>query len=594
MTEKNKDEKISKEGMEKMNKIKDLLEKFKDKLVNKFDKYIAGVSLLPPQKDDKGNVEQDKINVLVMVDDSDSHNQSKNDLKEKLEKKISKIASEVDKTISPEVMIYTELWQACYDGRSEILQLIATSAPIYETGMLSAVKISEVHKTMVLKKFEKYIVSYVLAGSIVQGRATKESDIDVFVVIDDTDVKKMTRAELKDKLRAIIIGMGVEAGEMTGIRNKLNIQVYILTDFWESIKEANPVIFTFLRDGVPFYDRGIFMPWKHLLKMGKIKPSSEAIEMYMGTGEQMLQRVEMKLKEIGMEDIFYALLTPSQAAIMMQGMSPPTPKETPEVMRDLFVKKLKLLEPEYVKIISNVIQLRKELEHGTKKQVSGKELDKIISDANKYLKRIKKLFTEIETTKESENIINMYDTVMTITRDILKSEGIDKIKDENISKLFKEHIISKAQVPEKYLRILNDIIKAKKQYEEGKISKTECQNVLKKTNEFVRNMVEFIQRKKLNEIDNLKIKVKYEDKKGEVILLENKILITKDINSDNKELFVAEVNDKGKIGIAKKIKAEEMEKEFKEIKSKSKLSVDQKLFDALCEIFGKDMEIILE
>jgi predicted nucleotidyltransferase len=123
-----------------------------------------------------------------------------------------------------------------------------------------------------LQFIEKYIVAYVLAGSIVQGKATPESDIDVFIVIDDTDVKRMTRAELKDKLRAIIIGMGVQAGEITGIRNKINIQVYILTDFWESIKEAHPVIFTFLRDGVPFYDRGIFMPWKQLLKMGRIKP----------------------------------------------------------------------------------------------------------------------------------------------------------------------------------------------------------------------------------------------------------------------------------------------------------------------------------
>ncbi len=34
----------------------------------------------------------------------------------------------------------------------------------------------------------------------------------------------MTRVELKDKLRAIIIGMGIEAGDMTGIKNKLNIQ----------------------------------------------------------------------------------------------------------------------------------------------------------------------------------------------------------------------------------------------------------------------------------------------------------------------------------------------------------------------------------
>ena len=72
----------------------------------------------------------------------------------------------------------------------------------------------------------------------------------------------MSRAELKDKLRAIIIGICWEAGERTGIKNKLNIQVYILTDFWESLKEANSIIFTLLRVGVLFEDWGIFCSWK--------------------------------------------------------------------------------------------------------------------------------------------------------------------------------------------------------------------------------------------------------------------------------------------------------------------------------------------
>jgi predicted nucleotidyltransferase len=593
MSNEKQDEKISKEGLEKMNKIKDTLEKFKEKIIKKLEKYVAGVSLLPPQKDEKGNINQDKINVLVLIDDSDSQKQNKNELKEKLEKTINKIALDIDKSISPEVMIYTELWQACYDGRSEILQLIATSAPIHDNGMLSAVKIAEVHKTMVLKKFEKYIVSYVLAGSLVQGRATKESDIDVFVVIDDTDVKKMTRAELKDKLRAIIIGMGVEAGEMTGIRNKINIQVYILTDFWESIKEANPVIFTFLRDGVPFYDRGIFMPWKQLLKMGKIKPSGEAIEMYMGTGEQMLQRVELKLKEIGMEDIFYALLTPSQAAIMMQGMPPPTPKETPEVMKDLFVKKLKLLEPEYVTIIADTIKLRKDLEHGTKTKISGKELDVYLTKADKYLKRIKKLFSQIEKTKEDENVINMYDTVMTLSRDVLKLEDVNKIKDEEITNLFKEHIISKGLLPEKFLRILKDIIKAKKAYDSGKITKTESQEALKKTNEFTRTIIEYLQRKKLNEFDKTRIKIKYEDKQGEVIVLEKKIFIIKDLAKDEKEIFVAEY-DESKIGLAKQSSMNEMDKEINEIKSKKAVTINKNLFKALTDIFGEKLEILFD
>ena len=135
--------------------------------------------------------------------------------------------------------------------------------------------------------------------------------------------------------------MGIDAGEMTGIKNKLNIQVYILTDFWDSIKEANPVIFTVLRDGVPLYDRGIFMPWKQLLKMGKIKPSTEAIDMFMASGEQMTARVKAKFKQMVEQDIYWSTLTPTQAALMLYGIPPPTPNETIKLVEEVFVKKEK-------------------------------------------------------------------------------------------------------------------------------------------------------------------------------------------------------------------------------------------------------------
>lgn len=587
------EDQLPEDASKKMEEIKKKLDKFQKKIINKLDKYVAGISLLPPQKDEEGKTDKDKINVLILIDDTDSQKLSKAELKEKLVGVVSKIAKEVDKNISPEVLIFTELWQACYDGRHELLQLIATSAPVYDNGMLSAIKIAEIHKTMVLKKFEKYIVSYVLAGSLVQGKATKESDIDVFVVIDDTDVKKMTRAELKDKLRAIIIGMGVEAGEMTGVRNKINIQVYILTDFWDSIKEANPVIFTFLRDGVPFYDRGIFMPWKQLLKMGKIKPSGEAIEMYMSSGEQMLQRVEIKLKEIGMEDLFYALLTPSQAAIMMQGMPPPTPKETPEVMRELFVKKLKLLEPEYVTILSSVIKLRKDLEHGTKKEVSGKELDKLIKDSHKYLKRIKKLFAEIEEVKEEEGVVHIYETCVTIIRDVLKLEGISKVKDEELVKKFQSEVVIKGKTPEKYLRLFKEIVKAKKDYDSGKISKTDIHNTNKKANEFIKFMVEYMQRKRGKELERAKIRIKHGTKYGEVILLDKKAFIIHDVDAEEKVITTAEIKNDGSLKNIKKSNLEELEKSLAKVEIPSKVFLKEPVFENLREIFGNDVEVLV-
>jgi len=587
-------EKLPKEAQEKLKQIKSKLDKFQKELLKKFDKYVSGIALMPPQKKEgEEKADTDKINVVILVDDSDSQKMSKLELKEKLQSIIATSAKDIDKNIVPQVIILSELWQSCYDGKTELLQTIALSAPVYDTGMLAAIKISEVHKTMVLKKFEKYIVSYVLSGSLIRGQATPTSDIDVFMVIDDTDVKKMTRAELKDKLRAIIIGMGVEAGEMTGVKNKINIQVYILTDFWDSLKEANPIIFTLLRDGVPFYDRGVFMPWKQLLKMGKIKPSQEAIDMFMSSGEQMLQRVKLKIRDIGMEDLFYAILTPSQSALMMFGVAPPTPKETADLMREIFVKREKLLEEKFVKTLETVIKIRKDLEHGTKKEITGKEIDSLLNDSEKYLKRIKRLFTQIEKIKEEEGVLHTYESVVSIIRDVLKLEGVEKVNDKEMVELFEKEMILLGKIPEKFLRILNNIIKAKKDYDNKKLNKKDITNVNKDSNELIKFLVEYIQRKRGRELDRAKIKVKYGKKYGEVILLDKEAFFIHDIDSEDKKISKGKVKDNGEIEIVSETTLEEFEKALTKIVIPPKVFIHEKTFERLKSVYGNDVEILV-
>ena len=624
---------LPKETQEKLKAIKDRLEKFKKKVLEKFDKYIIGIALLPPsrpikkgmpnniqnlppnaqmppappedatkeekkqaEKGEKTKANEDiknKISVLVLVDDSDSKKMTKHELKTKLSAIISNIAKDIDKEIVTETVILSELWQNCYDCKYEMLQTISLSVPIHENGMLSAIKIAEVHKTMVLRKFEKYIVSYVLAGSLVQGKATKTSDIDVWIVIDDTDVKRMTRAELKDKLRAIIIGMGIEAGELTGIKNKINIQVYILTDFWDSLKEANPIIFTLLRDGVPFYDRGIFMPWKQLLKMGKIKPSSEAIEMFMNSGEQMLQRVRFKLKDIGMEDTYYAILTPSQAALMLHGIPPPAPKETAKLMKEIFVEKEKLLEAKYVDILEKNIKVRKDIEHGLKKELTGKEVDDLLKNATTYLKRIKRLFTQIEKIKEEDDVVQIYDMIVTIIRDVLRLEGIEKVSDIEIVKTFEDEMISQGKIPAKFLRILNSLIKAKKDYDEKKLTKNEVEQVKKDSRGFIKFMVEYMQRKRGRELERAKIRVKHGNRYGEVLLLDTEAFIIHDIDKEEKEVSKGKINEKGNIIDIKRSTLEELEKALANLKIPPKVFIKEPIFEDLKNIFGKDVEVLV-
>jgi uncharacterized protein (UPF0332 family)/predicted nucleotidyltransferase len=583
-------DKIPNEEKKRLEEIKDKLDSFRQKLVEKFEGYIMGIALLPPDKEDE---KKEKINVLVLVDDSDSQKMTKEELKERLEGVVIKMAEEVDKKLTPQLIILTEVWQACYDGKYEILQMIAMSAPVHDTGMLSAIKLAEIHKEMVLKKFEKYIVSYVLAGSLVQGKATPTSDIDVCIIIDDTDVKKMTRAELKDKLRAIIIGMGIDAGKMTGIEKPFQVQIWILTDFWEGIKEANPVFFTFLRDGIPFYDRGIFMPWKLLLQMGRIKPSPEAIDMFMSSGDQLLERIKYKIKDIGMEDTFYAILTPSQAALMLYGLPPPTHKEAPEVMRDIFVKKEKMLEDEYIGILERNIKIRKELEHGTKKDLTGAEVDTLINDAEKYLKRLNQLFKEISEKKEEESVLHSYENIVTVVRDILKMEGVEKVKDTDMIQIFEDEIVHKGLIPEKYLRMLKDIEKSKKDYDAKKLTKAEVQNTQKDARELLRFMVEYIQRKRGIELEKTRIRVKHGKKFGEIVLLGKKAFIIYDIDNEDKDISKAELTPEGSLTNIQESNLEEYEKELSGTDMPERVFIKEPIFEDLKKIFGRDVEILV-
>ncbi|MFT4312961.1 MAG: nucleotidyltransferase domain-containing protein [Candidatus Woesearchaeota archaeon] len=586
---------------EKMQQMQKTLNEFKEKALAKFEGYISGIALLPPGQtvtqiiEGEGKeLDKDILSVLVLVDDTESTKIPKAELKQKLEENFAQIAKSVDKKIHTQVLIHTELWQYCFDAKTEILQMIAQAAPVYDEGMLAAIKISEVHKQMVLKKFEKYIVSYVLAGSLVQGKANPESDVDVFIVIDDTDVKKMSRVELKDKLRSIIISMSAQASELTGIRKAFNIQTYILTDFWDSIKEANPVIFTFLRDGVPFYDRGVFMPWKQLLQMGKVKPSMEAIDMYMSTGEQMLERMQLKLNELGMEDTFYSILYPSQAALMMYGLAPPTPKETPELLRKVFVKKEKLLEDKYVKILEHNIKVRKGLEHGSQKKVSGKDIDRLLTDAQDFLKRIKKLFTDIQTKQISQSVQYTFDHVLTIIRDICKLKKIkDKVTADSVLKIFTEKIVEKGDLPQRSVRMLEHLCKAQQDHVKGKLHKSEIEKVSIQSQELIRILVEFIQRQKGVELEKLKIKVKHGNTHGEVLLLQKTAFIIHDIQAEEKKISKARITEHNGLENVEDSSIEELEKAIVSMKSSKDIYIQDQIFVDLQKIFGKDVQILL-
>ena len=237
---------------------------------------------------------------------------------------------------------------------------------------------------------------------------------------------------------------------MAGVKNLLNVQVYLLTDFWEAVKDAHPVMFTLIRDGVPLYDRGTFMPWKALLKMGKLKPSPEAIDMFMSMGDKVDKRVKRTMLDLVMGDIYWGVLTPSQALLMLYGLPPPNVKETVKQMKSVFVDKEKMLEKKYIDILEKIcIKYYKGYEHEKVKEVSGKEVDELLKDMNDYLKRLKELREQIEKRTSEKTIEDIYKDVFELLESVVGKKSLEKTVSEDFLRKF-------------------DIVLSENDYEKGK------------------------------------------------------------------------------------------------------------------------------
>ncbi|HIH13710.1 MAG TPA: hypothetical protein HA224_00470 [Nanoarchaeota archaeon] len=536
---------LAQKAKEFLDSIKNKAEDFQKEITTKFKKETVGLILLPPRPvqaclkcgsntvkvldEFKGhcttcNSDFNTLDMLILMQFEGANLEEKFKKKDEADVKIKEIAQKKLPQINVSSVLLDEIWDMCFKGKYDILNLLTMGVILYDTGMVGALKASEIHKRMVLQKFEKYVVTYAIGGSLVKGRATKESDIDTFVVIDDTDVTRMTGAELISKLRAIILGMASESGFAAGVGNKMNVQIYVLTDMWNNIKTANPVIFTLLRDGIPLYDRGMFAPWKLLLKQGKITPTPEAVDMYMKSGRQMVDRTKFTLRNIAMEDFFWATLTPAQGALMLMGVPPPDPKETPAMMREYLVKS-GLLEEKYVKILEDILQLRKDFEHGKIKDIDAKTIGEYMDSTEKFLSRLDKLMVQIETQEVKKELKQLNEKLIDDMSAALKMLDV-KFNSDDVVKQFEKNVIAKKLAHSKYLELIERIVALHK---EGKGDRREIASLAFEQERLAKDVFEHIRAEKGKKVEKYKISAHYsENKKADIWLLTDSAFIVMD------------------------------------------------------------------
>jgi predicted nucleotidyltransferase len=563
---------------EEFDKIKTKLDDFKKNVIKKYN-YTVSISLLPGNsfvmfEDDeqlpKEIIDSKPLHVMMIIPEDHYKDIPK------IKPEIVKMAKETGENLWIHIKTPVDIWNYGLDSKFEFLDAVAASFPVYDKGYLGALRIADIHKSLVLRKFEKYVASYVIAGSLVRGTASKDSDVDVFVIIDDTDVKRMARIELLEKLRGIVYDYIREATALSGVKNILNVQVYLLTDFWMSVKDAHPVMFTFIRDGIPLHDRGTFIPWKLLLQMGKIKPSTEAIDLYMKEGDRTEEMVKRRQLD-AMVDCYYGIVTPTQALMMMLGEAPPVPKVLAQEARKVFVDREKLMSDKDIKILEKAIHLFKQYEYGKLKEYPGKEVDQLLQECKDYNKRMKELRKKIEKRVQEKTAAEINKEVFGLLKIFFGNKN-----NNQLVKDFDDKLVKKGKMEQRFSRIMKEITLLDKKVKSDKFGQKDIDSAKKDAIELIDSLTEYGQRADLLESRKGTMQIILSNnRKAELVLVGNDAFVIEG-------QLIKKVHS-GKLVLVSK---EDFEKIFNENKGKLTTKVSNHVFETLKHELG-DFELAM-
>ncbi len=348
--------------------------------------------------------------------------------------------------------------------------------------------IGKEERLQILKKFTNQLLdkhgalirSIVLFGSTAREEWRGESDIDVFVIIDDT--RQRISPGLLSQIDGDVLSIAKNLSKQLSIQ-----QPYLLTEFWGMVREGHPIIFNFIREGVPIYDKDVFLPIKRLLQMGEIRPSKEAVEKYIDRAPKRIFKAEDNKIYSVVEDLYYAMLESAQAVLMFLGKSPPRPSDSPEeIRRNLVVPKL--LEEKYADWMQEIITVRKEVEHKRVNEISGADVDMWIGRAKDFTKKMQSLIVKIEVLKRENMIDKSYRIMVETVVTLLKSLGklpTDKTKTVDV---FEKEVIGSGLMPDTYLHVLAELERMMKVVKEGKVVDIDKKDILKQR-ELVRKFI---------------------------------------------------------------------------------------------------------
>ena len=241
-------------------------------------------------------------------------------------------------------------------------------------------KLADKFANAMKKELGEFLKASILFGSAARtSKPLYERDIDVLMLIDDLTL--VLSPEVVEAYRVITENTAAK------VSKRLHVTTMKLTNFWEYIRNGDPLAVNMLRDGVPLLDVGIFEPMQMLLFQGRIRPTREAMYVYFARAPATLVNADWHIMQATL-DLYWAVIDSAHAALIRVGEIPPSPSHIADLLYEKLARK-KMISKKAPKVMEFFYDLSRKITHRKIWRISGQDYDKYKTMADAFVKEMK-------------------------------------------------------------------------------------------------------------------------------------------------------------------------------------------------------------
>jgi len=277
-------------------------------------------------------------------------------------------------------------------------------------------------------------------------------------------------------------------------------------------------------------------------------------------------------------DIFWGVVTPTQALLMLAGRAPPVPKVLAAEVKEVLVEKEKVMGMKDWNFLDRTMKLWKDYEHGKMKEISGKGVDDIYKSFEEYMGNIKKIREKLELNLREHEAEKIHTEIFSLLKNTFGNKS-----QEMLVKDFEKELVKKGRVESRMIGILRNVLEAKKKAKNKKVTSSDIHRLSRDAVDLMNKLTEYNQRKELVALEKGVVQVIYGkegEKKAEIVLTDSgEFVVDREIRKISGKK-IAESNKK------------ELEEAISKTKDRTKAKLNSETLEVLKKEFG-DYSIVM-